>query len=102
MVFLIRTAASGRLIAECGIINLDSNNGSDGYVMLILFILIPLDYHHPKIFFLSNDIILYNIKKKKISVLCGYFCIFSLKNSKMIIQFTTFCTQETQVKMKQF
>ena len=34
--------------------------------MLILFILIPLDYHHPKIFFLSNDTILYNIKKKDI------------------------------------
>ena len=32
--------------------------------MLILFILIPLDYHHPKIFFLSNDTILYNIKKR--------------------------------------
>ena len=32
--------------------------------MLILFILIPLDYH-PKVFFLSNDTILYNIKKKR-------------------------------------
>ena len=31
--------------------------------MWILFILIPLDYHHPKILFLSNDAILYNIKK---------------------------------------
>ena len=46
--------------------------------MLILFILIPLDYHHPKIFFLSNDTILHNIKKK-ISVLCGYYCLFFIK-----------------------
>ena len=33
--------------------------------MLILFILIPLDYLHPKIFFLSNDTIFHNIKRKK-------------------------------------
>ena len=45
--------------------------------MLILFILIPLDYDHPKIFFLSNDTILNKIKK--ISVLCGYFCLFFIK-----------------------
>ena len=56
--------------------------GHIGCVMLILFILITLDYHHPKIFFLSNDTILNNIKKKKkkkkkkkISVPCGYFCL---------------------------
>ena len=52
--------------SNCGIINLDNNNGprTHWHVMLIFFILIPLNYHHPKLFFLSNDTILYNIKKR--------------------------------------
>ena len=41
--------------SNCGVINLDSNNGPGTHVILILFILIPLDYHCLKIFFLSND-----------------------------------------------
>ena len=47
---------------NCRIINLDNNNGPiTGHIrhfLLILFIFIPLDYHHPKIFFLSNETIL--------------------------------------------
>ena len=74
---------------NCGITNLDSNNGQGhiGHVMLILFILIPLDYHHPKISFLSNDTILYNIKKKKKKKRYPFFVVtfifFSLKDSKI-------------------
>ena len=51
-----------------GIINLDSNNGPGTHWIFYVdsfFIVIPLDYHHPKIIFLSNDTILHNIKKKK-------------------------------------
>ena len=38
---------------NCGIINLDSNNGPGTHWVCYVdfFILFPLDYHHPKIFF---------------------------------------------------
>ena len=75
---------------KCGIINLDNNNGTGTHWVCYVdsfFFLIPLDYQDPKIFFLSNDAILHNIKKKKkkkkkkkIFVLCGYFCLFFIKN----------------------
>ena len=79
---------------NCEILNLDSNNGlgTHWYVMLILFILIPLDYHHPKIFFLSNNTILHNIKKRYLFFVVTFvFFFLLLKKSKMVIQFTTFC-----------
>ena len=62
--------------SNCGIINLAiTDQGHIGHVMLILFILIPLAYHRLKIFFLSNDIILYNIKKRYLFfvVTCVFF-----------------------------
>ena len=76
---------------KCGIINLDSNNGQGTHwAIYVLFILIPLDYHHPKIyFFLYQTIQFFTISKKDIRS-CGYFCLFCIKNSKMVIQFTTF------------
>ena len=47
---------------NCGIINLDMNNGLGTHWVYYVdsFFLIPLDYQHPKIFFLSNDTILHN------------------------------------------
>ena len=72
---------------NCGIINLDSNNGPGTHSVCSCsvnsFYLIPLDYHHPKIFFLSNDTILHNIKIK-ISVLCGCFCLFFFQDGNSI------------------
>ena len=52
---------------NCGLINLDSNNGLGTHFACYVdfFILIPLDYHHPKIFFLSNEPVLHNNEKKK-------------------------------------
>ena len=81
--------------SKCGIINLDSNNGSGTHWVCYVdyFYFDPFGLPPPKnILFIKR----YNTsqyQKKKISVLCGYFCLFffSLKNSKMVIQFTTFC-----------
>ena len=76
--------------SNCGIINLDSNNGPGTHWACYVdsfyfdpFGLSPLE----NILFIKR----YNTLQyqKKISVLCGYFCpFFSLKNSKMVIQFT--------------
>ena len=44
--------------------------------MLILFILIPLDYHHPKIFCLSNDTIIHNIKKRYLFFVVTFVLFF--------------------------
>ena len=72
---------------NCGLINLDNNNGPGTHWACYVdsfFILIPLDYHCPKIFFIKR----YNTfqYQEKISVLCCYFCLFSLKIFKMVIQ----------------
>ena len=77
----------------CGIINLDSNNGPGTHWACYVdsFYFDPFGLPPPEnILFIKR----YNTSQyqKKISVLCGYFCLFfSLKNSKMVIQFTTFC-----------
>ena len=47
---------------NCGIINLDSNNGPGTQWACYVD---SFHFDHPKIFFLSNDTILHNIKKKK-------------------------------------
>ena len=54
--------------------------------MLIPFILIPLNYHHPKIFFLSNDTILYNIKKDICSLwlLLSFFYIKNFQDGNSV------------------
>ena len=81
--------------SNCGIINLDSNNGPGTHWVCYVdsFYFDPFGLPPPEnIFFIKR----YNTSqyqtKKKISVLCGYFCLFfSLKNSKTVIQFATFC-----------
>ena len=84
---------SRQWLSNCGIINLDSNNGPGTHWACYVdsFYFDPFGLPPPEnIFFFK----LYNTlqDQKKISVLCGYFCLFfSLKNSKMVIQFTTFC-----------
>ena len=57
---LIRTAAN-----NCRIINLDSNNGPGTHWVCYVdsFYSDPFGLPSPKIFFLSNDTILHNIKK---------------------------------------
>ena len=77
---------------NCGIINLDSNNGPGTHWACYVdsFYFDPFGLPPPEnIRFIKR----YNTSQyqKKISVLCGCFCLFSLKNSKMVIQFTTFC-----------
>ena len=78
--------------SNCGIINLDSNNGPGTHWVCYVdsFYFDPFGLPPPEnILFIRR----YNTLQyqKKISVLCGYVCLFSLKNSKMVIQFTTFC-----------
>ena len=79
--------------SNCGIINLDSNNGPETHWTCYVdsFYFDPFGLPPPEnIFFLSNDTILYNIKKRYLFFVVT-FVFFSLKNSKMVIQFTTFC-----------
>ena len=88
-----------QLAYTCGIINLDSSNGPGTHWVSYVdsFHFDPFGLPPPKsIIFIKR----YNTsqyqkkkkkKKKKISVLCDYLCLFFIKNSKMVIQFTTFC-----------
>ena len=78
MVFLIRTAA--RITIFCGIINLDSNNGPGTHWVCYVdsFNFDPFGLPPPEnILFIKR----YNTSQyqKKISVLCGYFCLFFIK-----------------------
>ena len=83
--------------SNCGIINLDSNNGSGTHWACYVdsFYFDPFGLPPPEniLFIKRYNTLQYQKKKKKkkISVLCGYFCLFSLKKFKMVFQFTTFC-----------
>ena len=85
---------SRKWASNCGIINLDSNNGPGTHWACYVdsFYFDPFGLPPPEnILFIKR----YNILQyqKKIYVLCGYFCLFFIKNSKIVIQFTTFCIQ---------
>ena len=83
--------------SNCEIINLGNNNGPGTHWVCYVdsFYFDPFGLPPPEnIPFIKR----YNTSQypKKISVLCVFFfffffCLFSLKNSKMVIQFTTFC-----------
>ena len=78
---------SRKWASNCGIINLDSNNGPGThwvcYFVLLFFcccfFFIPLDYHHSKIFFLSNDTILHNIKDRYLFFVVSFVFFFIKK-----------------------
>ena len=72
-------------------INLDGDNGSRTHWACYVdsFYFVPFGLPPPEnILFIKR----YNTLQyqEKISVLCGYFCLFFIKNSKMVIQFTFF------------
>ena len=79
--------------SNCGIINLDSNNGPGIHWACYVdsFYFDPCGLPPPKKNYFYQTIQYFTISKKKISVLCSFFCLFSLKHSNMVIQFTTFC-----------
>ena len=79
---------------NCGIINLDSNNGPGTHWACYVdsFYFDPFGLPPPETIIFIKRYNTSQYQKKTTSVLCGYFCLFfSLENSKMVIQFTTFC-----------
>ena len=77
--------------SNCGIINLDSNNGPGTHWACYVdcFYFDPFGLPPPENILFSNDTILYNIKKRYLFFVVT-FVFFSLKNSKMVIQLQHF------------
>ena len=66
--------------SNCGMVNLDSNNGPETpwacYVDSFYFDPFGLPPPENILFIKRYNTLQYQKKKKKISVLCGYFCLF--------------------------
>ena len=84
--------------SNCGIINLDNNNGPGTHLACYVdsFYFDPFGLPPPEniIFIKRYNTLKYQKKKKKkkkYPFFVVIFVFFSLINSKMIIQFTTFC-----------
>ena len=86
-------------------INLDSNNGPGTHWVCNVdsFYFDPFGLSPPEnIIFINRYNTLQYQKKKRYLFFVVTFVFVFIKNSKMVIQFTTFCSPKTQVKMKQF
>ena len=79
---------------NCGIINLDSNNGPGTHLACYVdffYHFDPFGLPPPEKYSFYRTIQYFTISKM-ISVLCGYFCLFSsFKKFKMVVQFMPFC-----------
>ena len=79
--------------SNCGIINLDNNNGPGTHWVCNVdsFYFDPFGLPPPENILFINLIQYFTISKKRYLFFVVTFVFFSLKNSKMVIQFTTFC-----------